>query len=187
LFCRVSKIGIAIRSHWHIENSLHYTRDITFQEVQSRIRCNPGIFARMRSFGYNSLRRNLTITFSQDRYAAALADSMRYPTGASAERVEQPCTHLEGAVTNYTVQYEVIGATVWITAGSVVLLPITALATSDRPLPTILCCLRYIRQGLTHYPALSLEPPLQWRVLCPARSPRSKPACPLLPLLFSHG
>jgi len=63
----------AIRSHWHIENKLHYTRDVTFQEDQSRIRCNPGVFARIRSFAYNILRRNQTRTFSQDRYAAALA------------------------------------------------------------------------------------------------------------------
>jgi predicted transposase YbfD/YdcC len=45
-----SHAGTAIRSHWHIENTLHYTRDVTFQEDQSRIRCNPGVFARIRSF-----------------------------------------------------------------------------------------------------------------------------------------
>lgn len=67
-----SHSNIAIRSHWHIENKLHYTRDVTFQEDQSRIRCNPGVFARLRSFAYNILRRNQTRTFSQDRYAAAL-------------------------------------------------------------------------------------------------------------------
>jgi predicted transposase YbfD/YdcC len=62
----------AIRCHWHVENSLHYTRDVTFQEDQSRIRHNPGVFARLRSFAYNILRRNQTSTFNQDRYAAAL-------------------------------------------------------------------------------------------------------------------
>lgn len=62
----------AIRGHWHIENKLHYTRDVTFQEDQSRIRHNPGVFARLRSFAYNILRRNQTSTFNQDRYAAAL-------------------------------------------------------------------------------------------------------------------
>jgi predicted transposase YbfD/YdcC len=66
--------GSAIRNHWRIENSLHYTRDVTFQEDQSRIRCNPGIFARIRSFAYNILRRNQTTTFNQQRYAAALAE-----------------------------------------------------------------------------------------------------------------
>ena len=68
-----SQAAIAIRNHWHIENTLHHTRDVTFQEDHSRIRCNPGVFARMRSFGYNILRRNQTGTFNQDRYAAALA------------------------------------------------------------------------------------------------------------------
>jgi predicted transposase YbfD/YdcC len=62
----------AIRCHWHIENRLHYTRDVTFQEDQSRIRHNPTLFARIRSFAYNILRRNHTSTFTQARYAAAL-------------------------------------------------------------------------------------------------------------------
>ena len=62
----------AIRGHWHIENKLHYTRDVTFQEDQSRIRHNPGVFARLRSFAYNILQRNRTSTFTQQRYAAAL-------------------------------------------------------------------------------------------------------------------
>lgn len=67
------RAAIAIRGHWHIENKLHYTRDVTFQEDQSRIRHNPGVFARLRSFAYNILHRNQNSTFSQDRYAAALA------------------------------------------------------------------------------------------------------------------
>jgi len=28
----------AVRCHWHVENTLHYTRDVTFQEDQSPIR-----------------------------------------------------------------------------------------------------------------------------------------------------
>ena len=61
-----------MRCHWHVENGLHYTRDVTFQEDQSRIRHNPGVFARLRSFAYNILRCDQTSTFNQDRYAAAL-------------------------------------------------------------------------------------------------------------------
>jgi hypothetical protein len=38
----------------------------------SRIRKNPGVFARMRSFAYNILRINQSDTIAQDRYAAAL-------------------------------------------------------------------------------------------------------------------
>jgi hypothetical protein len=62
----------AIRKHWGIENKLHYTRDVTLREDASRIRRNPGIFARIRSFAYNILRFNQSDTIAQDRYAAAL-------------------------------------------------------------------------------------------------------------------
>jgi predicted transposase YbfD/YdcC len=64
--------AFAIRKHWGIENKLHYTRDVTLSEDASRIRKNPGIFARMRSFAYNILRFNQSDTIAQDRYAAAL-------------------------------------------------------------------------------------------------------------------
>jgi hypothetical protein len=64
--------ALAIRKHWGIENKLHYTRDVTLREDASRIRKNPGIFARMRSFAYNILRFNQSDTIAQDRYAAAL-------------------------------------------------------------------------------------------------------------------
>jgi hypothetical protein len=48
----------AIRKYWRIENKLHYTRDVTLCEDESCIRKNPGIFARLRSSGYNILRFN---------------------------------------------------------------------------------------------------------------------------------
>ena len=64
--------AVAIRQHWGIENKLHYTRDVTLREDASRIRKNPGVFARMRSFAYNILRFNQSDTIAQDRYAAAL-------------------------------------------------------------------------------------------------------------------
>jgi len=53
------------------ENGSHYVRDVTLREDASRIRKNPGIFARMRSFAYNILRFNQSGTIAQDRYAAA--------------------------------------------------------------------------------------------------------------------
>ena len=62
----------AVRCHWHVENTLHYTRDVTFQEDHSRIRHKPGVFARLRSFAYKICVESV-LTFSQDRYAAALA------------------------------------------------------------------------------------------------------------------
>jgi len=50
----------------------HYTRDVTLREDASRIRRNPGISARLRSFAYNILRFNQSDTITQDRYASAL-------------------------------------------------------------------------------------------------------------------
>ena len=67
-----NRAALAIRKHWGIENKLHYTRDVTLREDASRIRKNPGIFARMRSFAYNILRFTQSDTIAQDRYAAAL-------------------------------------------------------------------------------------------------------------------
>ncbi len=62
----------AIRAHWTIENTSHYSRDVTMGEDASRIRCNPGVFARLRSFAYNILKANPTGTLAQDQYRAAL-------------------------------------------------------------------------------------------------------------------
>ncbi|WP_407921942.1 ISAs1 family transposase [Acidiphilium multivorum] len=65
----------AIRAHWGIENSSHYVRDVTFAEDRSRIRTNPGVIARLRSFAFNILMNSKATasTLSQDRYRAALA------------------------------------------------------------------------------------------------------------------
>ena len=63
----------AIRAHWAIENTFHHSRDVTLGEDRSRIRTNPGVFARLRSFAFNILKANRTGTLSQDRYRAALA------------------------------------------------------------------------------------------------------------------
>ncbi|MDG2002321.1 MAG: ISAs1 family transposase [Novosphingobium sp.] len=64
--------GKAIRDHWRIENSNHHLRDVTLDEDRSRIRTNPGIFARLRSFAANILRFNQKRSIRQDRYANAL-------------------------------------------------------------------------------------------------------------------
>lgn len=52
------EFGQAIRQHWRIENSNHHVRDVTMGEDKSRIRTNPHIFAKLRSFALNILRRN---------------------------------------------------------------------------------------------------------------------------------
>ena len=67
-----NQAGQAIRDHWRIENSNHHLRDVTLDEDRSRIRTNPGIFARLRSFAANILRFNQKRSISQDRYANAL-------------------------------------------------------------------------------------------------------------------
>ena len=45
-----------VRKHWSIENSLHYVRDVTLGEDASRIRKQPGTFARLRSWALNLMR-----------------------------------------------------------------------------------------------------------------------------------
>jgi len=52
------KAAEAIRGHWCVENRNHYVRDVAMLEDASRIRANPGIFARARSFALNILRAN---------------------------------------------------------------------------------------------------------------------------------
>ena len=47
-----------IRNHWGIENKNHYVRDVSMGEDSSKIRKNPGLFARLRSMALNILRKN---------------------------------------------------------------------------------------------------------------------------------
>ena len=68
-----ARAAAAVRAHWRIETTSHYSRDVTFGEDRSRIRSNPGVFARLRSFAFNILKANRAGTLSQDRYRAALA------------------------------------------------------------------------------------------------------------------
>jgi predicted transposase YbfD/YdcC len=52
-------LATAIRDHWHIENKLHWTLDVTFDENQSRLRKGHGArnMAVVRHFAINLLRR----------------------------------------------------------------------------------------------------------------------------------
>ena len=49
----------------------HYIRDSSFAEDASRIRCNPGIFARLRSFAANILRFNGVRNVADGRHRIA--------------------------------------------------------------------------------------------------------------------
>lgn len=50
----------SIRGHWSIENSLHWVRDVTFDEDRSQIRTGaaPRVFATMRNLVISLLRLN---------------------------------------------------------------------------------------------------------------------------------
>jgi predicted transposase YbfD/YdcC len=61
-----------IRGHWRIENASHYVRDVAFAEDASRIRRNPDIVARLRSFAYNLLRADGCANIKNARWRAAL-------------------------------------------------------------------------------------------------------------------
>jgi predicted transposase YbfD/YdcC len=54
-----NKIGSAIRQHWGIENSVHWTLDVTFHEDESRIRSmhSPQNFGLLRRIALNALGR----------------------------------------------------------------------------------------------------------------------------------
>ena len=67
-----ARAATAIRDHWKIENTSHYSRDVTMGEDRSRIRINPGVFARLRSFAFNILKSNRRSSLSQDRFRAAI-------------------------------------------------------------------------------------------------------------------
>ena len=61
-----------IRGHWRIENGSHYMRDMAFAEDASRIRKNPDIAARLRSFAYNLLRARGNENIKSARWRAGL-------------------------------------------------------------------------------------------------------------------
>jgi predicted transposase YbfD/YdcC len=63
----------AIRGHWGIENRNHHVRDRTLGEDASRIRRQPGIVARLRSFALNILRAHGVGNVSEAIYTNALS------------------------------------------------------------------------------------------------------------------
>ena len=62
-----------IRGHWGIENRNHYVRDVSCNEDRSRIRDNPGIMARARSFALNIFRHNGVTNVAKALWNGALS------------------------------------------------------------------------------------------------------------------
>ena len=62
----------AIRVHWAIENKNHHVKDVTLAEDASRIRVNPGNFARLRSWALGILRINQIKNVSKALYENTL-------------------------------------------------------------------------------------------------------------------
>lgn len=62
------KMCHGIRGHWRIENAEHYVRDVSMGEDRSRIRCNPHLFAKLRSFALNILRKNKVKNVSRELF-----------------------------------------------------------------------------------------------------------------------
>ena len=54
----VAHAAKAIRAHQRIETTSHHSHDVTLGGDRSRIRTNPGVFARLRSFAFNILKAN---------------------------------------------------------------------------------------------------------------------------------
>jgi predicted transposase YbfD/YdcC len=67
------RFGRAVRAHWGIENRAHHVRDRILGEDASRIRRQPGVFARIRSFALNILRAHGTANVSEAIYTNALS------------------------------------------------------------------------------------------------------------------
>lgn len=61
-----------VRNHWGVENKIHHVRDTRLHEDESRIRCNPSIFAILRSFALNLFRFNKVDNISLALYDNAL-------------------------------------------------------------------------------------------------------------------
>ena len=61
---------VAGPSEWRATGNLRCP--VILGEDRLRIRTNPGVFARLRSFAFNILKANRTDTLSQDRYRAGL-------------------------------------------------------------------------------------------------------------------
>lgn len=82
----------AIRGHWGIENRNYYVRDVSCDEDKSRIRDNPGIMARARSFALNIMRKNGIANVAQALWNGALSLDHILPSKAIRSALNSPAT-----------------------------------------------------------------------------------------------
>ncbi len=77
-----NKIGSAIRQHWGIENSVHWTLDVTFHEDECRIRSlhSPQNFALLRRIALNALERETSFRRSIRQKSRRAAMNDQYVT-----------------------------------------------------------------------------------------------------------
>lgn len=89
-----NKIGSAIRQHWGIENSVHWTLDVTFHEDECRIRSvhSPQNFALLRRIALNALERETSFRRSirQKSRRAAMNDQYMVSVLAAAVSNSSP-------------------------------------------------------------------------------------------------
>jgi predicted transposase YbfD/YdcC len=59
LLCLASQLGPVIRSHWAVENSLHWVMDMTFRDDECRIRTDhaPANFTTLKHMAHNLIRK----------------------------------------------------------------------------------------------------------------------------------
>ncbi len=84
-----NKIGSAIRQHWGIENSVHWTMDVIFHEDKCRIRSlhSPQNFALLRRIALNALERETSFRRSIRPYTRRAATHYQYMLSVLAAAV----------------------------------------------------------------------------------------------------
>jgi predicted transposase YbfD/YdcC len=76
----VKVFGHAVRSHWGVENSLHWVLDVIFREDDSRIRTGYGAenFNVIRQIALNLLKKEASkLSIKRKRFVAGLDDFFR--------------------------------------------------------------------------------------------------------------
>lgn len=92
-----NKIGSAIRQHWGIENSVHWTLDVTFHEDECRIRSlhSPQNFALLRRIALNALERETSFRRSLRQKSRRAAMNDQYMVSVLAAALSNSTLELE--------------------------------------------------------------------------------------------